>query len=245
MAGKILRRRARILVLPLLVGLLATAAAPGVIRIKGGDTLWRLARAHGTSAAALKRANGLTSDRVHAGQVLKLPGNNPPPVPAAVPVALPAPRRYPPEVVAAAAAHRAQLAARPHPSRAATRRLVADTAARLGVDRALALAIAQQESGFQQWVVSDADAIGTMQVLPSTGRAMSRLAGRPLDLLSPGDNVVAGVTLLKALTAQAPIETAIAGYYQGLSSVRKKGMYPDTRRYVANVLAIRKRYGGT
>jgi hypothetical protein len=121
MAGKTLRRRARILVLPLLMALLATAAAPGAIRVRRGDTRWRLAR-----------ANGLTSERVHTGQVLELP----------------------------------------------------------------------------------------------TPRA-------------------AGVTFLRELTAEAALDQAIAGYYQGLSSVRKKGMYPDTRRYVVNVLALRRSYGGT
>ena len=38
--------------------------------------------------------------------------------------------------------------------------------------------------------------------------------------------------------------TAIAGYYQGLASVRSRGMYEDTQRYVANVQALRSRFGG-
>ena len=37
---------------------------------------------------------------------------------------------------------------------------------------------------------------------------------------------------------------AAAGYYQGLSSVRRIGMLPETRRYVDNVLALRSRFGG-
>jgi hypothetical protein len=37
---------------------------------------------------------------------------------------------------------------------------------------------------------------------------------------------------------------AIAGYYQGLSSVRSRGLYDDTQRYVANVQALRSRFGG-
>jgi len=35
----------------------------------------------------------------------------------------------------------------------------------------------------------------------------------------------------------------VAGYYQGLSSVRKNGMYSDTKRYVANVLYLKHRFG--
>jgi hypothetical protein len=37
---------------------------------------------------------------------------------------------------------------------------------------------------------------------------------------------------------------AAAGYYQGLQSVRDRGMYDDTKRYVDNVLALRSRFGG-
>jgi len=37
---------------------------------------------------------------------------------------------------------------------------------------------------------------------------------------------------------------AAAGYYPGLSSVRSVGMLPETRRYVADVLALRPRFGG-
>jgi membrane-bound lytic murein transglycosylase D len=40
---------------------------------KPGDTLDRIARAHGTTVRAIKAANGLTSDRIVAGRSLKLP----------------------------------------------------------------------------------------------------------------------------------------------------------------------------
>ena len=36
---------------------------------------------------------------------------------------------------------------------------------------------------------------------------------------------------------------AVAGYYQGLKSVRERGMFPDTKRYVANILALKKQFG--
>jgi LysM repeat protein len=41
--------------------------------VKSGDSLGRIARTHGTTVQAIKAANGLTSDRVVAGQRLKLP----------------------------------------------------------------------------------------------------------------------------------------------------------------------------
>jgi hypothetical protein len=37
---------------------------------------------------------------------------------------------------------------------------------------------------------------------------------------------------------------AAAGYYQGLSSVRQNGMFPDTQQYVRSVMALRSRFGG-
>jgi LysM repeat protein len=43
--------------------------------VKSGDSLRRIARAHGTTVQAIKVANGLTSDSIVAGQSLKLPGS--------------------------------------------------------------------------------------------------------------------------------------------------------------------------
>lgn len=92
-------------------------------------------------------------------------------------------------------------------------------------------------------MVSPANAIGTMQVIPGTGVWASDLVGRRLDLLKPQDNVTAGVAVLAALLARAKNEDeAIAGYYQGLASVRARGMFEDTKSYVASVQAHRKRF---
>jgi LysM repeat protein len=41
--------------------------------VKSGDSLGRIARTHGTTVQAIKAANGLMSDRIVAGQKLKLP----------------------------------------------------------------------------------------------------------------------------------------------------------------------------
>ncbi len=69
-------------------------------------------------------------------------------------------------------------------------------------------------------------------------------AGR-LDPASPSDNVRAGSVLLAHLLRETgDPATAAAAYYQGLGSVRRIGMLPETRRYVANVLALRSRFGG-
>ena len=49
------------------------STVPSRYVLKSGDTLSRIARAHKTTVQALKAANGLTSDRVVAGQTLKMP----------------------------------------------------------------------------------------------------------------------------------------------------------------------------
>ena len=41
--------------------------------VKSGDTLWLLAKRFGTTVDAIKRLNGLTSDMLSIGQVLKIP----------------------------------------------------------------------------------------------------------------------------------------------------------------------------
>ena len=42
-------------------------------RVARGDTLWRIASRHSTSVTAVKQANGLRSNRIFVGQILKLP----------------------------------------------------------------------------------------------------------------------------------------------------------------------------
>jgi soluble lytic murein transglycosylase-like protein len=86
-----------------------------------------------------------------------------------------------------------------------------------------------------------------MQILPGTWDwVQANLSRTPLDPNSPSDNVKAGSLYLGQLlrdTGGDP-EQAAAAYYQGLSSVRRIGMLPETRRYVANVMALRSRFGG-
>jgi soluble lytic murein transglycosylase-like protein len=134
----------------------------------------------------------------------------------------------------------------PHVPKAYVRQLVIREAKRAGLDPALALAVSYNESGWQQHVVSNVGAIGVMQVMPRTGEWVSRyLVGRSLDLRDVEDNVIAGtryLALLTRITGSKHVDLAVAGYYQGLTSVKKKGMYDDTKAYVANILALRRRF---
>ena len=121
--------------------------------------------------------------------------------------------------------------------------LVTTTARAMGVDPKLALAVAYQESGFDHTSVSPANAIGVMQVIPSSGQWAADLVGRPLNLLDPRDNVVAGIAILHRLKEVSPnLATVVAAYYQGASSVRTNGMFSDTRVYIATVQTLMARF---
>ena len=81
------------------------------------------------------------------------------------------------------------------------------------------------------------------QVVPSAGDWASEIVGRHLNLLDPDDNVTAGVAILGRLVSNsADLPTAIAGYYQGATSVRNNGMFADTRVYVANIQTHMSRF---
>lgn len=131
---------------------------------------------------------------------------------------------------------------RRHPSRERVREVVARVARRHGVDPQLALAVSWQESGWQMQHTSSAGAIGAMQVLRGTAAWMEMYADRPLRPRRLRDNVTAGVLLLGVLDDLTTTRRhQVAAYYQGLGAVRRHGLYDDTRAYVANVLAIKRR----
>lgn len=126
--------------------------------------------------------------------------------------------------------------------RAAVRDEVAAAARHYGVDPQLALAVSWQEAGWRMHHVSEAGAIGAMQVLPSTGRWMEQYADRDLRLRHLRDNAAAGVLTLDVLRGMTRTpRQRIGAYYQGPGAVAEHGLYDDTRGYVDSVQAIRSR----
>jgi LysM repeat protein len=207
--------------------------------VRSGDTLSAIAVRAGTTLATLLKTNHLSATSViYPGQRLRVPVRKA----AATSANTFAGRTYPASVVNAANRNRAAIARSHVPSRAQTKAMIIATARRHGVDPRLALAVAWQESGWNQRQVSVANAIGVMQVIPSSGQWASEMVGRKLNLLNTQDNITAGVVILRSLTRSAKnLDQAIAGYYQGLYSVQKNGMYADTKGYVAAVKAHRAR----
>jgi soluble lytic murein transglycosylase-like protein len=206
----------------------------GAYRVQPGDTLSGIAAASGVPAEQVAWMNGLDPDaHVIAGTVLKLPAGA---APAKAQAGAPPPEQ--PAVVPDA------------PPYATPGRVTADQIGHIAADHGvagdLAAALAWQESGFNNSLVSSANARGVMQILPGTWDWIeSNLAAGPLDPSSPSENVHAGVMYLDQLLTDAGGDpaTAVASYYQGASSVGSVGMLPDTRRYVDNVLALRSRFG--
>lgn len=249
-----------------------TAAAPApkatttAYTVRSGDTLSGIATRHGTTARAIASLNGISLTRqIHPGQKLRIPTAGAAAAKAASSTrtatsakpAVPQPEmaisfnaggysanHFPSTTVAAAKKNHALLATMPVPTREQAKAMVAATAKKHGVDPALALAISYHESGWNHRSVSVANAIGIMQVIPASGDWASSMIGRELNLLDAQDNVTAGVVIIRALQrATSDDKTAIASYYQGLTSVRKNGMYSDTRAYVRTIEALRAKFG--
>lgn len=225
-----------------------TATRSGSYVIKAGDTLSGIASRHGVRLADILSANRLKlTSVIYPGHKLVIPGKASAVQPASSVTPL-VPSSflgftYPAAVVSSANKNKALLNASPVPSLAQMQSIVADTARRMGVDPALAQAFAYQESGFNQRAVSPANAIGTMQVIPSSGEWASDLVGRKLNLLDPYDNATAGVAIIRQLIRTSKnVDYAIAGYYQGQYSVSKHGMFSDTKSYVAAIKAHRKNF---
>jgi soluble lytic murein transglycosylase-like protein len=197
-----------------------STAASGGYRVAVGDTLSAIAARDGVSVQSLAAANGLNPAGVlPAGATLTIPGATPPAVSAG---AQPTNETVTPSDVGAVAASN-------------------------GVSPPLAEAVANEESGFNNDEVSPTGAVGVMQIEPSTWQYLrSELGGPPLSPASAQDNVLGGVELLHSLLDQTggDQQLAAAAYYQGLGSVQAHGMYPETRRYVRNVMALQSRFGG-
>jgi LysM repeat protein len=138
--------------------------------VKRGDTVSKIAKRFKCSQANLLAANGLRpGDRIYAGKPLQVPVKLHPKKAKARTDNTFAGRTYADHIVAQANRNRAILKKRKLPTRTQLRSLIVTTSKRYGVDPQLALAVSWQESGWKQRVVSPANAIGAMQVIPATG----------------------------------------------------------------------------
>ena len=118
-------------------------------------------------------------------------------------------------------------------------------AAEYGVAPSLLKALAWMESGWQANVVSPSGAIGIGQLLPGTAAFVAgTLIGVPLDPYVASDNIRMSARYLAQLLSltNGDVNMALAGYYQGLTSVRRDGMKATTAAYVNVVLTLQGRF---
>lgn len=116
-------------------------------------------------------------------------------------------------------------------------RTIHAAAQKYAVDPKLVSAVAEVESGGRQDAVSDAGAIGVMQLMPGTA---AELGVNPYDMKS---NVEGGTKYLSELlgTFGGDVRKAVAAYNAGASAVKAYGgvpPYAETQDYVNRVLDI-------
>ena len=122
-------------------------------------------------------------------------------------------------------------------------RILRDAALRHQLDPKLVLAVSYWESGWDQSLVSQTGAVGLMQVEPATAQeAGPALLGRAVDITDAYDNADVGTAVLKEdVDAFRDLPMALAAYYQGPTSLRANGMFPDTQQYVQGILDLAER----
>jgi LysM repeat protein len=181
-------------------------------RIAPGETLTTISRRYGVSVKAIARANRLDPRRyIIAGARIRIPG--------AAPASMAMTESF---TVRAAIDHWSRV---------------------YGVDSRLVRALAWWESGFNNSLVSAAGARGVMQVTPVTWDYVEKvLVGRRIPRTVSG-NVQVGVAFLRQLLREfrGDVRLALAGYVQGPQSVRRHGLFRETRQYVDGVLALSRR----
>ena len=121
------------------------------------------------------------------------------------------------------------------PTRPDPKTLVRDAAVRSGLPPEFVESVASVESALRTDAISPKGAIGVMQLMPATARA---LAADPND---PQQNIDAGTRLLRELLIKydGDVVKALAAYNAGSGAVdRYQGLppYPETQNYVNKVI---------
>ncbi|HKO33994.1 MAG TPA: LysM peptidoglycan-binding domain-containing protein [Candidatus Limnocylindria bacterium] len=205
--------------------------------VRAGETLSGIALSYRVTVDGIAAANRLANPSfIRTGQQLRIPGaQRSHPARPSHPGAAPQPRIGMPPSMAAVVRQRSGM-----------RQLIANEARRQDFPRALALAVAWQESGWQERVVSSAGAIGVMQLLPATADWVSAtMLGERVNLWQARSNVRAGVALLKHYLARyGSRPMALAAYYQGQVGTDRYGIYPISQPYIASILLLERMFGG-
>ena len=123
----------------------------------------------------------------------------------------------------------------PQVGAAAFRDAISAAARHQGLDPRLLEAVVEAESGGNPAAVSSKGAMGLMQLMPGTARALG--VSRPLD---PVQNLEGGARYLaEQVRTFGSVEHALAAYNAGPQAVRRHGgvpPYPETTNYVTKIM---------
>jgi hypothetical protein len=236
----------------------ATSASHTYV-VRPGDSLWAISQANGLTVQQLAAANGMNLNEILLiGRHLVIPSNQP-----ATPAAASAPATGGASTAAGGSSTEnvwsfcSTLGSsggpwgvlpwllQESPGRLALRPLFVEWANHYDLSLSLLEAIAWQESGWQQGVVSSAGAVGTGQIMPETASFISSsIVGMPMNINSASDNIRMSAAFLAYL---AGVEgnnrcATIAAYYEGPDNLRQYGVFSDTRAYVTSVEALIPRF---
>lgn len=221
----------------------ATTAVAGannyaVYVVKAGETLGGIASRNKTTVRALQELNGLANPNlVREGMRLRLPGAG---APQAAPAAAPAPSG------SGVAKGTYPLTLQRSPERLALVPNFQHWARTYNVPTDLLMAVAWQESGWKNHVVSSVGARGIGQIMPGTRDYIANvlIKDSTLSVADPDDNIRMSARYLRYLLDyhNGNVDKAIGSYYQGPAAVRKHGFYKETERYVSNVQSFRWRF---
>jgi LysM repeat protein len=195
--------------------------------VESGDTVASIAALYGVDTTVLASINGIESPYlIYPGQELVIPYAELPvqPTPSQPSV----PDTINPEV--------------PYFNAETVKGIVIDLSQAYGWDPYLILSLAWRESTWDQRAISPSGAVGVMQLMPSTADwAGPALVGRETDYVySAWDNIETGIAYLSHLRALAGSDyLALAGYFQGLASVERDGIFPATRDYALGIIESR------
>jgi len=201
------------------------------VAVRPGESLWGIATRFGTTVSALAAANGIINTaHVLIGATLVVPAGEPSPA-SAIPGTASKPISGFPGALTARQDRQTLIP------------LFSHWAAYFGIPASLLEGMCWWESGWQTGAVSSTGAIGVGQLEPATvSTVRDELGDRSLDPANTSDNIEMTAYYLHQLIVRSAgsERLGLASYYQGLTSVRHKGMLRSTVVYVNGVLATSK-----
>ena len=219
-----------------------SSSTVGGYTVQPGDSLWAIAQSHDTTVSQLASANGLDQNAIlPIGKQLVIPGYTYQSTMApSLPVGSHATNSW--NWCSSFRPVQGPWGQLPGPLSSSTYRALEPTfahwAAHYGVSPALLEALAWQESGWQQSVVSPTGAIGIGQVEPYTAAFVETdIIGFAVNINSASDNIRVSAAYLSYLSEVEGGNTCetIASYYEGPLAMQTYGVLSSAQQYVADV----------